>query len=403
MARPPHAATIAALDQRELQLVAPLVQVGALPADAANECLRIWQTLLSRGQDVSLLQILVKKGLMTRTQARMLLGQPLERFQPFDGYKLLRKAGEGGMADVYEATYLPLSARVALKVLKTEYSLQDRYRLRFRREANILLNLRHPNIVEGREYASGDGVDFYAMGFVDGISVLDLLDHDMELGEGLALHVACQIGSALQHMHEKGVVHRDIKPGNIVLDRDGTARVIDFGLAKFMRGMQEDTAEAMTVGTPEYMSPEQARGDAAVDTRADIYSLGASLYHMLLGDVPFHGSPEEILIAQVKQELVFSAEQMRTISPPVLFVVRKAMAKDPALRYSTPQEMVDDIHAVAGPIMAARDPVPEVVSERGIEAAPIDASSPFPRLTPGAGAKRPGRRRPGRGGRPRRR
>jgi len=387
--------------------VGPLVACGALPQAAANDCLRLWQQLLRQGQQVSLLAVLVKKGLMTRTQALVLNGAGLEKHQPFDDYRLLRKVGEGGMADVYEATYEPLQTRVALKILKTEFALQERYRLRFRREAAILLNLDHPNIVEGREHGSQDGTDFYAMGFVDGISVLDLLDHGAHMGEGLALHVACQAASALQHMHEHGVVHRDIKPGNLVVDQDGMLHIIDFGLAKLVRGMREDTAESMTVGTPEYMSPEQARGNADVDCRSDIYSLGVSLFHMLTNEVPFKGSAEEILFAQVKHELEMTPEQMQRISPPVQFVIRKAMAKDPEHRYATPQDMLDDIHAVAGHVIAARGPVPSIVSETAIEAAPIDGPPPRPAFdapTPSArrsdrirGARRGSSGRRGRG------
>jgi serine/threonine-protein kinase len=388
------------VDEKQLQLVGPLVACGALPQAEANECLQIWQKLLKQGQKVSLLQVLVKKGLMTRTQALVLLGKPLEEHQPFDQYRLLRKVGEGGMADVYEATFEPLQARVALKILKTEFALQERYRLRFKREAAILLNLDHPNIVEAREHKSQDGIDFYAMGFVDGISVLDFLNHGIAMGEGLALHVAVQAGSALQHMHERGVVHRDIKPGNLVVDPDGTLHIIDFGLAKLMQGMREDTAEAMTVGTPEYMSPEQARGVAHVDTRSDIYSLGVSLFHMLTNELPFTGTPEEILIQQVKQDVEFTAEQMTHMSASVQFVIRKAMAKDPGLRYATPQEMVDDIQAVAGDLIAARSPVPSIVGESGIEAAPIDAPPPpsQPRFDAPTPTLRRGARGPRKGG-----
>ena len=384
------------VDEKQLQLVGPLVACGALPQPEANECLRLWQALLKQGQQVSLLSVLVKKGLMTRTQALVLMGQPLEKHQPFDDYRLLRKVGEGGMADVYEATFEPLQARVALKILKTEYALQERYRLRFKREAGILMHLDHPNIVDGREHGSQDGTDFYAMGYVDGIAVLDVLDHGLALGEGLALHIACQTGAALQHMHERGVVHRDIKPGNLVVDQDGMLHIIDFGLAKLMQGMREDTAESMTVGTPEYMSPEQARGTAQIDIRTDVYSLGITLFQMLTNELPFTGTPDEVLVKQVKQDLEMTPQQMQRISPPVQFVIRKSMAKDPDHRYTTPQEMVDDIHAVAGAVIAARGPVPGVVGEHAIEAAPIDAPPPPPKFdAPRPSAKRTDRLRGG--------
>ena len=358
------------MSNRELGLVAPLVQTGILPAAEANACLQAWQRLQKEGRNVSLLAVLVKKGLLTRTQALVLADAALERSQPFPSYRLLRKVGEGGMALVYEATYEPLNARVALKILKTEFGLQERYRLRFKREAHILLALDHKGLVDGREYATADGVDFYAMGFVDGISMLDVLDRAGPPAEGIVLDIVCQVGEALAHMHEKGIVHRDVKPANVVVDQEGAARIIDFGLALVVQGMREDTAESMTVGTPEYMSPEQARGDR-VDGRADVYSLGVSLFHMLTGDVPFGGSPEEVLVAQVKQDVAFTPVQMSRISPPVQFVIRKAMAKDPALRYGTAEEMVEDIRDVAAGVLRDRPPLPEVIRSGTIEEAPL--------------------------------
>ncbi len=390
------------MDQSELQLVGPLVATGVLLREEAEQCLRAWQQRHAEDRPVSLLALLVKRGLLTRTQARVLKDVPLEKHQPFADYKLVRRVGEGGMAIVYEATYEPLARRVALKILRTEFGLQERYRLRFKREAHILLALDHDGLVDGREYGSADGVDFYAMGFVDGISVLDVLDDGAALEEGLALHIAVQVGLSLEHMHQKGIVHRDVKPANLVVDQDGHVRIIDFGLARVVRGMWEDTAESMTVGTPEYMSPEQARGDD-VDGRTDIYSLGASLFHMLTGDTPFEGTGEEVLIAQVKQELAFTPAQMTKISPPVQFVVRKAMSKDREHRYATAAELVADIQAVAGDIIAARGPVPQVVTQVAFEAAPIAEApklvakkidlAPRPRGRPGDRARRGKRRR----------
>ncbi len=366
----PRALRSCALDNKELQLIGPLVAAGTLPADEANECLREWQELRKAGKNRSLLGLFVKCGLLTRTQVRLLAGIPLEQHQPFAEYRLLRKVDEGGMAVVYEAAFKELDARVALKILKTEFCLQEAYRLRFKREAGILLALSHPNIVEGREYNTADGVDYCAMGFVDGVSVEVLLEQGASIDEGLALHIAAQVASALQHMHEKGVVHRDVKPSNFILDEDGTIRMIDFGLARVVTGMRQDTAEEVTVGTVEYMSPEQCRG-GNVDIRSDVYSLGVSLFHMVTGELPFTGSQQEIMFGHVKRDLEFTASQRAKVSPPVQFVLQKTMAKDPVDRYPTPQAMLDDMNALAGDLMGSRGPVPTVVREKAIEAAPL--------------------------------
>ncbi len=365
--------------QDEITLVAPLVACGALPSEAANECLRAWQALAKEGRKVPLLAVLVKRGLLTRTQAIVLAGTAVVDRQPFERYRLLRRVDEGGMAVVYEATYVPTNARVALKILRTEYCLQEAYRLRFKREANVLLHLDHPNIVEGREYGTQDGVDYYAMGFVDGISVQAILDHGQPLDVGLALHVATQVAEALEHMREKGIVHRDIKPGNLILDQAGKVCIIDFGLAKVMGGMWQDTTDATTVGTLEYMSPEQARGESDVDIRSDLYSLGVALYQMVTGELPFTGTAAEVMFGHVKKEVEIPVAHRGRVPAPVQYVIRRTMAKDPAHRYATPQQMLDDLHALCAPLIAARAPVPSLVQKAAIEAAPIgDAKAPKP-------------------------
>jgi serine/threonine-protein kinase len=412
------------LQPPDLDLVRPLVVNGALHMGKATACIMEWQERTKTGGEerLTLIDVLVEKELLTATQGLVLSGAPLEDHQPIPDYRLLRKVGEGGMAHVYEATYEPVDARVALKILLPEFCLQERYRLRFKREAQLLLHLDHPVIVDGREHATVDGVDYYAMGFVDGIAVADLMEEGVELTEGMALHVACQVGEALEHMRQKGVIHRDIKPHNMVLAQDGAVHIIDFGLAKLVTGMREDTAENVTVGTVEYMSPEQCRGLPGVDIRSDLYSLGCSVFHMCTGDLPYQGDQREIMIGHVRRELELSREQRARISPQVQFVIRKMMAKEPDDRYATPQECVDDLRAVAGDLIANRGPVPAHVAKSGIETAPIDLGTgpagptkPLPKLRStrpsaseiarGEGGRREGRGRDGKGrsGRRRRR
>jgi serine/threonine-protein kinase len=364
-------------DDADLQLVTPLVLRQIIAKEAIEKCFRDHTAYRKAGKPYSLLAVMIKNGVLTKTQAFVLKGVSLVDLQPFPDYKFLRHVGEGGMADVYEATYLTVKARVALKVLKTDFCLQEAYRLRFKREANILLALDHENIVEGKEYRSHDGVDFYAMAFVDGVSVLDILDAGVALNEGMALHVASQVASALEHMRQKGIVHRDVKPGNLVVDSDGVVKIIDFGFAKVMSGMRQDTGEETTVGTVEYMSPEQARGETNIDSRADVYSLGATLFHMATGDLPFAGeTPAEVMYGHVKKPLEFTKEQQARLSVATIFILRKAMEKDPADRYQTPQAMLDDINALCAPQIAARGPVPAVVHEASVEAAPISIPAP---------------------------
>jgi eukaryotic-like serine/threonine-protein kinase len=153
-------------------------------------------------------------------------------------------------------------------------------------------------------------------------------------------------------------------------------KIIDFGLAKVMTGMWQDVGTETTVGTLEYMSPEQARGEANVDSRADIYSLGVTLFHMATGELPYSGTAAEIMYGHVKTELEFTPAQRARISPQTQFILRRTMAKDPAHRYQTPQELLDDIHALCDAIIDARGPLPSIVTEASVEAAPIPPPAP---------------------------
>ncbi|MCE9637093.1 MAG: serine/threonine protein kinase [Planctomycetes bacterium] len=380
------------MDSPELRRIVDLVGRGLVPRPQAEHCLKIWQQYLKAGKEISLSDLFAKARILTPTQAAVISRDHLLARQPFKNYRLLREIGECGMAVVYEASYTPVNARVALKILDTAFCLQDAFRLRFKREAGIVQRLEHPNIVEGREYATEDGVDFYAMAFVDGLSLIDLLDDGVVLPERLCLSVTMQVASAIDHMRQKGIVHRDIKPANLVLDPKGVVRIIDFGLAKVMTGMRADTGEDTTVGTLEYMSPEQCVGRADVDARADIYSLGASLFHMLTGSLPFQGSPEEIMYGHVKRALEFTPEQRARISPQVQYVLRKAMAKSPDERYPTGEALVAELRALCAGVLAQPLVLPVEVDDAHVEEAPIP-------LKP-QGPQAPSLRRPGTGDRP---
>jgi serine/threonine-protein kinase len=230
---------------------------------------------------------------------------------------------------------------------------------------------------------------------------VDLIHRGVRLSERLCLDVALQVASALDHMQAKGIVHRDIKPANLVLDHDGTVRIIDFGLAKVLRGMRQDTSEDTTVGTLEYMSPEQAQGRTDVDARSDVYSLGCSLFHMLTGDLPFQGEPAEIMYGHVKRPVEFTAAQKARVSPQVQYVIRKAMAKAPDERYAGGQAFIDEVKALCAATLARPIDLPEEVLAANVEAAPIAVPAPIaPRAPVLRRMDRPGHRRlPGRHGR----
>src|SRR3989442_1308329 len=246
-------------------------------------------------------------------------------------YTLIRELGQGGMATVYLATDVKLGRRVAIKVLPptTRAYLGSG---RFQREVLFAAQLSHPNIVPLFEADEADELLFYVMEYVEGDSLKDRLARDGPLAVDEALRIAAEVGDALEYAHETGVVHRDIKPGNILLSR-GHAMVSDFGIAKVVAesGAAADrasiTGTGVTVGTAEYMSPEQASGEKRVDARSDVYALAAVLYEMLAGEPPFTGPSVQAIIARVLSD---PPPPIRTLRPSLPAHAEAALPAGPA-------------------------------------------------------------------------
>jgi serine/threonine-protein kinase len=375
-----------------LKLAAKLVIAGFAPREQIEDCLRTRDERERQGKPAVLADVLFERGLLSRAELNSLLGVSLTDLQPIPDYRFERRIAEGGMAEVYLATYLPLGNRVALKIMKPELARNESYRLRFLREAKLLMRLSHGNIVRGYEIRRAEGYIFCAMEHVDGATVEDRIESDGPFDEKLALYVTREVAHALSYLDRRGVVHRDIKPGNILLTEQGAVKIIDLGLAKLRGGMTRDAAEGTTVGTVEYLSPEQARGLADVDIRSDIYSLGVTLFHMVVGEVPFKGeSNAEVIAKQVLMTLASPALKSRHISAHTHYFVQRMMAKDRADRFQHPDELVAEMEEKVGPLESA--PLP-------VKAEPV---APVRRADPSRGDRRPraggprGRRRPGRG------
>ena len=377
--------------QEELKLAAKLVLAGFAPRDQIEDCLRARDERERQGKPAVLADVLFERGLLSRAELNSLLGVSLADLQPIPDYRFERRIAEGGMAEVYLATYLPLGNQVALKIMKPELARNESYRLRFLRESKLLMMLEHGNIVRGYEIRRAEGYVFCAMEHVDGATVEDRIESDGPFDEKLALYVTREVAHALSYLDRRGVVHRDIKPGNILLTEQGAVKIIDLGLAKLRGGMTRDAAEGTTVGTVEYLSPEQARGLADVDIRSDIYSLGVTLFHMVVGEVPFKGeSNAEVIAKQVLMTLASPALKSRRISAHTHYFVQRMMAKDRADRFQHPDELIAEIEEKVGPLASA--PLP-------VKAEPV---VPVRRADPSRGDRRPraggrGRRRPGRG------
>lgn len=266
-------------------------------------------------------------------------------------YELGELIGEGGVGRVFVAKDRTDGQEVALKILKEELATDPVQTERFVQEAKLLMGLEHEHIVKGLRVAKEGRTIFFAMEVLPGRCLQDVLadgDGDDEEGGGrldelLALQVVVDIAGALAALHERGLVHRDVKPGNVIWSEERGAVLIDLGFA-----VQGDEAAGgdTTAGTVHYIAPEQARGDGKLDVRADIYSLGATLYHLTTGSLPFEGkTSEEVLAKQVLESL--SGERIRALelSPQLHYYLEKMMAKDPEMRFQSPQQLRQEVQA----------------------------------------------------------
>ena len=263
----------------------------------------------------------------------------------FDGrYKIVRKLGAGGMADVYLAEDQELGRRVAIKILNGRHANDDQFIERFRREAKNAAALNHPNIVSIYDRGEAEDTYYIAMEYLDGRTLKELVVGRGPAPVNVAVEYARQILSALGFAHRHGIVHRDIKPHNVLVDREGRVKVTDFGIAR--AGTSQMTEAGSIVGTAQYLSPEQARG-TEVDQRSDLYSLGIVLYELLTGQTPFDGdTPVEIAMKHLSATPQPPSQIRRDVPRDLDMVVMRALAKDPAARYQSADEMEADLERV---------------------------------------------------------
>jgi serine/threonine protein kinase len=289
--------------------------------------------------------------------------------QTLGQYRIIGQIGQGGMATVYKAYQPALDRYVAVKVLPPYFAHEPGFAMRFTREAKAIARLNHPNILPIHDFGQEGDLSYIVMKYVEAGTLKEVL------GEPLALDVAAdivrQVAEALDHAHQRGILHRDVKPSNVLLDEGRWALLTDFGLAKMVEGSVALTASGVGVGTPAYMAPEQGRGET-VDARADVYSLGIVLYELLTGRVPFEAeTPMAVVIKHMTEPLPLPRVINPALSEAVERVVLKALAKDPADRFAGAVEMAD---ALTAAVAAAPESVPETVE--------VPAAQPLPTAPP---------------------
>ncbi len=366
------------------------VKSGLLDAKKLEKC---WESLPleKRGDaeavDRRLARQAVGVGFLTVWQAHQLLAGRYQGLR-IDRYELQDVLGQGGMGRVYLARDTKLRRPVALKILSRERMHNPRALARFRREARVGAQLQHENLIRVYDEGDSQGVRFLVMEYIPGLTVGKMIAEQGRLPSALAAELARQVAQGLEHLHQKGLLHRDVNPMNILVDRDGTAKLTDLGLAIDPGDDEEGivTRDGATVGTFDYISPEQARHSRQVDTRSDIYSLGCTLYHMIAGRVPFPAPslPEKLFAHQQSEP-----ERLSKLAPDVpeglSAIVRRMMSKKPEDRFARPRDVARSLEPFASLTpkpTPSDDPTPPVAPVARTQVAATVSNGTLPTVSP---------------------
>jgi serine/threonine protein kinase len=274
----------------------------------------------------------------------MALKEPATTLGTLGNYDLLNKLGEGSMGTVYKACHWTTREVVAIKVMPANIARKPMLLKRFEQEFRIANRVDHPNVVRVLEYNGHEAEPYLVMEFVDGVSLGDRLERERRLTEGEALRLIVQVAEGLHHSHQLGLLHRDVKPDNILVTQGGTAKLTDLGLAKEMDAAAELTRTGTGLGTPNFMAPEQFRDAKNADVRCDVYSLAATLYQMVTGELPFGtGDPVRILMGKMSNGLTPPRKLVPSLSERIERAMLRGMDPEPERRHASCQEFVDDL------------------------------------------------------------
>lgn len=301
----------------------------------------------------SLQNLLIQKGFITATQIHRLRtfikdAKSAAATHQIPGYKVLGKIGAGAMAVVYKARQLSLNRIVAIKVLPKRFTENKEYVERFYKEGQAAGKLNHPNIVQAVDVGEAGGYHYFVMEYVEGKTLYEDLSAGKVFGEQEAIDIVIQVAEALRHAHSVGLIHRDVKPKNIMINKEGIVKLADMGLARETTDIEAaKTEKGRAYGTPYYIAPEQIRGEMDIDERADIYGLGATFYHLVTGRVPYMADdPVEVMKKHLKEQLIPPDHINTSLSSGVSEVIEVMMAKNKADRYKNVDELLVDLKAV---------------------------------------------------------
>jgi serine/threonine-protein kinase len=343
MSQPPSESP-ARLDDEQQRLAHALVSRGLLTPEEVEAC----KAPDGPGAKPFLTR-LVEAGVLTKGQARRAL-QKLSAMvgEEIPGYEIVEKLGQGAMGTVYKARQMSMNRLVAIKTLHPRYAADPNFFKRLTREAHTAAKLSHNNIVQAIDVGQAGTLQYFVMEYVPGTTIKEELEAGKTYAEKEAVEIALQIAQALQHAHRRGLIHRDVKPANIILTLDGIAKLADLGMARSTEDRALARAEkGLTIGTPYYISPEQIHGREDIDVRADIYALGATLYHMVTGQPPFpENGVDAVLDAHLHQELTPPDHLKPELSSGLGEVVEIMMAKDRKQRYRSPDDLIIDLECL---------------------------------------------------------
>ena len=299
----------------------------------------------------TLSHVMIKYGIITRNQAKRLketIKDSKAAAGQIPGYKVLGKLGSGAMAVVYKAKQLSLDRMVAIKVLPRRFSEKSNYISRFYKEGKLAAKLNHNNIVQAIDVGEAGGLYYFVMEYVEGKTLYDDLSKGKIFSEDEALDITIQLANALQHAHGLGMIHRDVKPKNVMITNNGVVKLADMGLARETSDVEAAESEkGKAFGTPFYIAPEQIRGELDIDGRADLYSLGATLFHMVTGRVPFQAkTPSEVMRKHLKEPITPPDHINTSLSTGISEVIEVMMAKKAKDRYNNMDELLIDLLAV---------------------------------------------------------